>query len=238
MKIAIIGYGKMGRVIEQQALLRGHEIVLKIASSNVQEFNAENLVKADVAIEFTNPHAAVDNVTKLIECDVPTVCGTTAWLHELPKIKALVEQKNGAFIYASNFSLGVNLFFLLNEYAAKLMSPYKEYSAAIKEIHHTAKLDAPSGTAITLAQGLIANNESYTTWVNTANAESGQLPIVSERIDPAPGTHIITYQSAIDTIQLSHEAHSRDGFALGSVIAAEWIVEKKGVFTMRDLFEA
>jgi 4-hydroxy-tetrahydrodipicolinate reductase len=237
MNIAIIGYGKMGRVIEQQALLRGHEVVLKISSSNVNEFNATNLAKADVAIEFTNPHSAVDNVIKLIDCGIPTVCGTTAWLQELPKVKSLVEQKNGAFIYASNFSLGVNLFFLLNEYAAKLMAPYKDYTAGIKEIHHTAKLDAPSGTAITIAQGLIANNGSYTSWVNNADANAGQLPILSERIDPAPGTHIVTYKSAIDTIELSHEAHSRDGFALGSVIAAEWIVGKKGVFTMRDLFE-
>ncbi len=236
MKIAIIGYGKMGQAIERQAEARGHEVILKISSKNIEDFNRENLLGADVAIEFTNPHTAVHNITKLLDASIPTVCGTTAWLDALPMIEAIVQRSNGSLIYASNFSLGVNLFFLINEYAAKLMAPHKGYQTSIKEIHHTAKLDAPSGTAITLAQGIIGNNETYTDWVNNGDNKDHQLSILSERIDPAPGTHIVSYKSAIDTIELSHEAHSREGFALGAVIAAEWIVDKKGVFTMRDLF--
>jgi 4-hydroxy-tetrahydrodipicolinate reductase len=236
MKIAIIGYGKMGQAIEKEALKRGHEIGLKISSINTEALTFENLKGIDVAIEFTHPATAVKNITTLIEASIPTVCGTTAWLDELPKVTSFVKVKNGALIHASNFSLGVNLFFLINEYTAKLMAPYTQYRTGIKEIHHTAKLDAPSGTAITIAEGIIANNKKYTEWSKTAADRDGQLIIESQRIDPAPGTHIVTYKSYIDTIELSHEAHSREGFAMGAVIAAEWIVGKSGVFTMRDLF--
>ncbi len=226
----------MGQAIEEEAVKRGHEIVLKISTKNIETFTIENLKNIDVAIEFTNPAMAVKNLRTLIEASIPTVCGTTAWLDELPEVSSLVESKNGALIHATNFSLGVNLFFLMNEYAAKLMAPYTQYSTAIKEIHHTAKLDAPSGTAITIAEGILANNKNYSEWAKAELQKDGQLPIESERTDPAPGTHNVAYKSAIDTITLSHEAHSRQGFALGAVIAAEWIVDKKGVFTMRDLF--
>jgi 4-hydroxy-tetrahydrodipicolinate reductase len=236
MKIAIIGYGKMGMAIEQQAINRGHTIDLKITIDNTEDFNSENLKDIDVAIEFTAPHVAVGNIKKLADHNVPAVVGTTAWLDHLPEIKNYIADKNGSLIYASNFSLGVNLFFMLNEYAAKLLEPYDAYKADMVEIHHTAKLDAPSGTAITLAEGLMANNNRYSSWVNNTTDQDSVLPILSERINPAPGTHIVNYKSGIDTITLSHEAHSRDGFALGAVIAAEWIVGKKGVYTMRDLF--
>jgi 4-hydroxy-tetrahydrodipicolinate reductase len=237
MNIALIGYGKMGQIIEQQAIKRGHTIALTISIDNTEDFNSANLENIDVAIEFTAPHVVVGNIKKLVDHNIPSVVGTTGWLDHLEEIQNHVTDKNGSLIYASNFSLGVNLFFELNEYAAKLLAPYEAYKADMVEIHHTAKLDAPSGTVITLAQGLMSNNPRYKQWKNFETSEDGTLPIISERIDPAPGTHIINYRSGIDTINLTHEAHSREGFALGAVIAAEWIVAKKGVFTMRDLFK-
>jgi 4-hydroxy-tetrahydrodipicolinate reductase len=237
MNIAIIGFGKMGIAIEKQAIERGHSIGLKINIDNLQDFNEQNLKDIDVAIEFTSPHTAVGNIKKLMDFGVPTVCGTTAWLDFLPEVQKYVEEKNGGFIHATNFSLGVNLFFMLNEVAAKLLEPYPAYKADLEEVHHTAKLDAPSGTAITLATGLMDNNHHYTKWENNLSNEAGVLPIISKRIDPAPGKHTVNYSSGIDTITLIHEAHSRDGFALGAVVAAEWVREKKGVFTMRDLFK-
>jgi 4-hydroxy-tetrahydrodipicolinate reductase len=237
MKIALIGYGKMGKAIEQQAVLRGHEIVLKVSNENIEDFNITRIHKADIAIEFTGPHSALENISKCLDFGIPLVCGSTGWNDKLDKVKDLVQQKNGSLIYASNFSLGVNLFFELNEYAAKLLAPYQSYHTTIKEIHHTAKLDAPSGTAITLAEGIIENNDRYLKWANGQAEADTSLQIFSERIDPAPGTHIVTYKSTIDTLELTHEAHSREGFALGAVIAAEWIAGKKGLFTMRDLFK-
>jgi 4-hydroxy-tetrahydrodipicolinate reductase len=234
MKIALVGYGKMGKAIEQIAINRGHEIVLKINSENAEELNEKNLKHIDVAIEFTKPSLAFNNVKICLDNSVPVVCGTTAWTEKIGEIEQLTKEKNGSFIYGSNFSLGVNLFFALNEYAAQLMNKVKVYETELTEIHHTAKLDAPSGTAITLAEGII-NNSDFESWVKGKSTSASQLGIISERKDPAPGTHIITYSSDIDTIELKHEAHSRVGFATGAVVAAEWLLDKKGVFTMKDV---
>ena len=230
MKIALLGYGKMGKVIEKIALERGHEIVLK-KSRNV---NFESLQNADVAIDFSIPNAAVDNISTCFENGIPVISGTTGWLEHYPKMVQLCEEKKGAFIYASNFSLGVNIFFELNEYLAKMMSQFTQYETSIQEIHHTQKLDAPSGTAITLAESII-NNSDYSSWALDEAKNSDELVINAERIPNVPGTHIITYQSAVDTIEIKHEAHSREGFALGAVVAAEWIFGKKGVYTMKDV---
>jgi 4-hydroxy-tetrahydrodipicolinate reductase len=232
MKIALLGYGKMGKVIERIALERGHEIVLK-KSSNSSYTGLEN---ADVAIDFSIPSAAVANISECFNSGIPVVSGTTGWLEEYSNMVALCEQKNGSFIYGSNFSLGVNLFFELNDYLAKMMSKFKNYSASMEEIHHTQKLDAPSGTAISLAKGIIENTE-YTNWTLDANPKEKELPIEALRIENVPGTHSIFYTSEVDTIEIKHTAHSRDGFALGSIIAAEWLVGKKGVFTMKDVLD-
>lgn len=230
MKIALLGYGKMGQVIERIAKERGHEIVLK-KSRNA---SFEGLEKADVAIDFSIPNAAVDNISTCFENGIPVISGTTGWLEHYPKMVQLCEEKKGAFIYASNFSLGVNIFFELNEYLAKMMSQFTQYETSIQEIHHTQKLDAPSGTAITLAESII-NNSDYSSWALDEAKNSDELVINAERIPNVPGTHIITYQSAVDTIEIKHEAHSREGFALGAVVAAEWIFGKKGVYTMKDV---
>ena len=235
MKIALIGYGKMGKAIEEVALERGHEIVLKVGSTNASEFNAENIIKADVAIEFSIPSLAFDNVSFCIENNIPVICGTTAWLEKLPVVESLVKTKDGSFIYGSNFSLGVNIFFAINEYVAKIMNGKKSYQPTITEIHHTAKLDAPSGTAITLAEGILKNNDSLEKWTKEFAQNEMELPIKSERIDPAPGTHVVTYASEIDTIEIKHEAHTRKGFATGAVVAAEWLLGKKGVYSMKDV---
>lgn len=230
MKIALLGYGKMGQVIERIAKERGHEIVLK-KSRNA---SFEGLDKADVAIDFSIPNAAVDNISTCFENGIPVISGTTGWLEHYSRMVQLCEEKKGAFIYASNFSLGVNIFFELNEYLAKMMSQFTQYDTSIQEIHHTQKLDAPSGTAITLAESII-NNSDYSSWALDEAKKSDELVINSERIPNVPGTHIITYQSAVDTIEIKHEAHSREGFALGAVVAAEWIFGKKGVYTMKDV---
>lgn len=235
VKIALIGYGKMGKTIERIATGRGHEVVLKIDDQNLAEFTPENLQKADVAIEFTRPEAAVKNIETLLAAGVPTVCGTTGWLAEFDRIKSLCEGQNGAFFYASNFSVGVNIFFAVNRYLATMMNEQTQYSASMKEIHHTQKLDAPSGTAITLAEGILANVKRLTHWVNETSTDASALGIVSERVDPAPGTHVVTYDSAVDSIEITHTAHSREGFATGAVVAAEWLVGRKGVFSMKDM---
>lgn len=235
MKIALIGYGKMGKAIEEIAVQKGHEVVLKIDLSNLDEFTKENISKADVAIEFTSPHTAYENVEKCIEFGVPVVCGSTGWLEKLNVIEDLCINNNGAFLYASNFSIGVNLFFELNTYLAKLMSNYTQYNSSITEIHHTQKKDAPSGTAITLAEQILANNSNKKSWINQATDDKNELEIISERIDPAPGTHTIKYSSAIDDIEITHTAHNRTGFASGAVLAAEFIANKKGIFTMKDV---
>lgn len=235
MKIAIIGYGKMGKSIEKIALERGHEIVLKIGIENLEDFTPQNLKKAEIAIEFSGPESAFANITGCIQNGIPVVCGSTGWLDHLPEAEKLSKDLGVGFLYASNFSLGVNLFFQVNKYLARLMSPFKEYDIKISETHHTAKLDAPSGTAITLAEQILENNPNKSGWskANDGNAET--LPIESLRIDPAPGTHIITYASEIDTIKIEHEAHSRMGFAFGAVLAAEFMVNKSGVFSMNDV---
>lgn len=229
MKIALLGYGKMGKVIERIALERGHQIILKKTSTDT----FEGLEKADVAIDFSVPSSAVENITACINVNVPVISGTTGWLEQYQNIVDYVTEKEGAFIYGSNFSLGVNIFFQLNEYLAKMMANLKQYNVSLEEIHHTQKLDAPSGTAISLAEGIIKNTD-FTTWTMN-QPEQNQIPIEAKRIENVPGTHIIKYQSEVDTIEIEHVAHSREGFALGSVVAAEWLIGKKGVFTMKDV---
>ena len=235
MKIAIIGYGKMGKTIERLAVAKGHEIILKINADNIEEFTTENLKKAEVAIEFSHPESAFENIKKCLEVGLPIVSGTTAWLDKLDEAKAICTENNGAFMYASNFSIGVNIFFEVNNYLAKMMNPQPQYEPSLHEIHHTQKLDAPSGTGITLAQGVLNNIDRKDNWVNRKIEKSTELALTSERIDPAPGTHAVTYSSEIDTIEIKHTAHSREGFASGAILAAEWIIGKKGYFTMRDL---
>lgn len=229
MKIALLGYGKMGKVIERIALERGHEIVLRKGSQD--SFDA--LKNADVAIDFSVPSSAVENISACLEQGIPVVSGTTGWLEKYDEMVALCQSKNGSFIYGSNFSLGVNIFFELNEYLAKMMANLKDYKVSMEEIHHTQKLDAPSGTAISLANGIIQNTD-YTNWTLETPKE-GEIHIEAKRIENIPGTHSIFYDSVVDQIEIKHTAHSREGFALGSVIAAEWLVDKKGVFTMKDV---
>lgn len=235
MKIALIGYGKMGKAIEQIALQKGHEIVLRINDQNLQEFTVENLAAADVAIEFTGPHSALDNLRTLLSWKVPVVCGSTGWTAELPSIETLVTETNGSFLYASNFSVGVNLFFELNKRLAALMAPHPEYRVVMEEIHHTQKLDAPSGTAITLAEQIMEQRSDKKNWVNVASEDPTELSIISKREDPAPGTHRVSYLSTIDDIEIIHTAHSRQGFASGAVLAAEYIKDRKGIFSMKDV---
>lgn len=231
MKIALLGYGKMGQTIERIALSRGHEIVLK-----KDEFNTyEGLSNADVAIDFSIPAVAVENISSCFYANVPVISGTTGWLDRYGEMEALCIEKNGAFISSSNFSLGVNLFFGLNEYLAKMMSKFDSYKVEMEEIHHTQKLDSPSGTAISLAQGVIENS-NYTNWT-LDQAKENQIHIEAKRIGDVPGTHTVMYNSAIDSIEIKHTAHNREGFALGAVIAAEWIVGKQGIFTMKDVLE-
>ena len=234
MKIALVGYGKMGKAIEEIALQRGHEIVLKIDFDNNADLTSEKLQAADVAIEFTSPHSAYGNLEKLQEAGVPVVCGSTGWLDKWEVVEKSFSEK-GALVYASNYSIGVNLFFELNKKLASLMSNYPEYQVELKEIHHTQKKDSPSGTAVTLAEQVLESLPSKTHWVNENSAEADALPIISERIDPAPGTHVVKYSSSIDDIEITHTAHNRKGFATGAVLAAEFIVGKQGVFGMKDV---
>lgn len=239
MKIAIIGYGKMGKTIEKLAIERGHEIVLKISSGNLDEFNAENLKKSnsDVAIEFTNPHSAYQNITTCFEAGVKVVSGSTAWLDAWDQALASMNANNGSFIYASNFSVGVNIFFALNSHLAKLMNPLLDYDVRMAEIHHTAKLDAPSGTAVTLAEGIIDQLDRKSKWVKETEPKEDEIVIESIRQDPAPGTHSITYSSTIDDIEITHTAKSRNGFALGAILAAEYLKDKTGLHTMKDVLK-
>ena len=235
MKIALIGYGKMGKAIEEIALEKGHEIVLKIDVGNSDEFTKENLQRADAAIEFTGPHSAFDNVKKCIEFGVPVISGSTGWLDKWNEISAMCETHNGCLVYSSNYSIGVNLFFELNKQLAKLMEPYDAYDVQMTEIHHTEKKDAPSGTAITLAEQILSNMGRKNQWVNHPSTNATDLVITSERIDPAPGTHTVAYDSPIDTIEITHTAHTRKGFASGAVLAAEFAKNKSGIFTMKDV---
>lgn len=239
MKIGLIGYGKMGKTIERIANERGHEIVYRINSSNPIE--QVDLKQADVAIEFTRPELAVSHIHICLDNQVPVVVGTTAWQNDLPQVLKAVEEKNGSLLYASNFSLGVNIFFHMNEKLAKIMSNQPEYSAEVSEIHHVQKLDSPSGTAVSIAEGILENNSNYTSYVSelgkTPVHSAHELPITAYREPEVPGTHTVTYNSEIDLISMTHIAHNRDGFALGSVVAAEFLHNKKGVFTMRDVLE-
>ncbi len=229
MKIALLGYGKMGKVIERIALERGHEIILKKSSQD----SFDGLQNADVAIDFSVPTSAVTHISECLNNNVPIICGTTGWLEDYEKMVALCNEKKGSFIYGSNFSLGVNIFFELNEYLAKMMHNLKQYNVSMEEIHHTQKLDAPSGTAISLANGIIKNTDS-TNWT-LEEPKKNEIHIEAKRIENVPGTHSIFYDSEVDQIEIKHTAHSREGFALGSVIAAEWLIGKKGVFTMKDV---
>ena len=229
MKIALLGYGKMGKVIERIALERGHKIVLK----KDHDSSFEGLENADVAIDFSVPDSAVENISECFNKDIPVISGTTGWLADYPKMVELCNAKNGSFIYGSNFSLGVNVFFELNEYLAKMMANLKQYKVSMEEIHHTQKLDAPSGTAITLAEGVIKHTD-YANWT-LETPISNEIHIEAKRIENVPGTHSIFYDSEVDQIEIKHTAHSREGFALGAVVAAEWLVGKKGVFTMKDV---
>lgn len=229
MKIALLGYGKMGKVIERIALERGHEIVLRKSGQDT----FDGLENADVAIEFSIPDAAVENITECFNRNVPVISGTTGWLEHYPKVTKLCEEKSGAFIYGSNFSLGVNIFFQLNEYLAKMMSKLTQYKVSMEEIHHLQKLDAPSGTAISLAKDIIENSD-YSSWA-LENAKADELLIEAKREEGVPGTHTVFYNSEIDSIEIKHTAHSRKGFAFGAVVAAEWLFGKKGIYTMKDV---
>ncbi|MER3470008.1 MAG: 4-hydroxy-tetrahydrodipicolinate reductase [Chitinophagaceae bacterium] len=235
MRIALIGYGKMGHMIEEVGVTRGHEIVLKIHADNKNEFTKENMANADVAIEFTAPDSAFLNVKRCLDFGVPIVSGSTGWNDHLQAAKDYCIEKNSAFLHASNFSVGVNIFFKVNELLAKLMATQPNYEVTVKEVHHTAKKDAPSGTAVTIAEQIMANLPRKKSWVNNKSSNADELSIISERIDPAPGTHYVRYTSDIDDIEIIHTAHNRKGFALGAVLAAEFIAGKKGVFTMNDV---
>ncbi|HTA83549.1 MAG TPA: 4-hydroxy-tetrahydrodipicolinate reductase [Bacteroidia bacterium] len=235
MKIALIGYGKMGKEIEKIALSQSHEVVWKFDETNAAEFTAQNLKKADVAIEFTTPDSAVSNIYKCFEANVPVVCGTTGWLKHFDEVKQACNDKKQAFFYASNYSIGVNLFFKLNEQLATIMKPYKNYTPSMEEIHHIHKKDAPSGTGITLAEGLIKKHGGISKWALAEQAKTGELPILAKREGEVPGTHIVSYTSDYDKISIRHEAYSRKGFAEGAVVAALWLVGKKGVYGMNDL---
>jgi 4-hydroxy-tetrahydrodipicolinate reductase len=230
MKIALFGYGKMGKEIEQIALQRGHEIVLKI--NRTEEYD---ISKVDIAIDFSVPNAALSNIVSCFRNNVPVISGTTGWLDDFDKAIDVCKENNGSFIYASNFSIGVNIFFELNKQLAKMMSSQEEYSINVEEIHHTKKLDTPSGTAITLAEGII-NNTSKRDWqLKETQVNAGTIPIEAKRILDVPGTHIISYESQIDSIEIKHTAHNRKGFALGAIIAAEWLNHKIGIYTMKDV---
>ncbi|WP_272150400.1 4-hydroxy-tetrahydrodipicolinate reductase [Tenacibaculum aiptasiae] len=229
MKIALLGYGRMGKEIEKIALQRGHEIVIK--TSGKEDYNISD---ADVAIDFSVPSSAFNNITNCINNKIPVVSGTTGWLEHYNSVVELCNKKKGAFIYASNFSLGVNVFFELNKQLSKMMNTLNQYNVSIEEIHHTKKLDAPSGTAITLAEGIIENSEK-TAWELDQKTSENNIPISAIRTPKVPGTHTVTYNSEIDTIDIKHTAHNRQGFALGAVVAAEWLISKTGVYTMRDV---
>ncbi|WP_418603215.1 4-hydroxy-tetrahydrodipicolinate reductase [Hwangdonia sp.] len=230
MNIALLGYGRMGKTIEQIAIKRGHNIVLTVDKDDKDY----DITKADVAIDFSIPDVAFNNISNCINNNVPVISGTTGWLNKYNDAVNLCKERDGAFIYASNYSLGVNIFFELNKTLAKMMSVLKQYNVTMEEIHHTQKLDAPSGTAITLAEGIIEKHDGFDHWKLDEDGEN-TIPITAKRIENVPGTHTVNYESEVDTISIEHVAHNRQGFALGAVIAAEWIVGKTGIFTMNDV---
>lgn len=235
MKIALIGYGKMGHAIETIAEKRGHSVVLRITSSNKDQLTAEQLQQADVAIEFTVPDCAKENVLRCISAGVSVVSGTTGWNEELQEVRDFACNRNVGFLHASNFSVGVNIFFEVNKLLASLMNGRPDYTVSIEETHHTQKKDAPSGTAITLAEQVIANLDGKRKWALNDFNDDNAVPIIAHRVENVPGTHKVTYASAIDNIDIVHTAHNRDGFALGAVLAAEYVAGKKGVFSMQDV---
>lgn len=245
MKIVLLGYGKMGQLIEKFCLKRGHEVVLTVDASNRDAITVEDLKDADVAIDFSTPDAALSNISLCFEADLPIVVGTTGWYEHLQEVKEVCMEAEQALLYGSNFSIGVNVFFHVNRVLAKAMDPYKQYDAQIEEIHHIHKLDAPSGTAITIAEGILENSTSKSTWVNevVGSSESGfvnkpeELLIESLRIEEVPGTHTVLYSSEVDQIEFKHTAHNREGFALGAVVAAEWLCGKKGFYQVTEMFD-
>lgn len=230
MKIALVGYGKMGHIIDDIATKKGHEIVAKLNETPT----FENLNNPDVVIEFSNPQVAFNNIKVCLENNIPVVCGTTGWLDSKPQIEEIALQNNTGFLYGSNFSLGVNLFFALNEKLANLMKDFPEYNVQLEEIHHTHKKDAPSGTAISIAEGIIKNDSRFDAW-KLDETQNKELGIFAIREDEVPGTHSVYYKSAVDEIEIKHTAFNRNGFAVGAVIAAEWIIGKTGNFTMNDV---
>lgn len=234
MNIILLGYGKMGKTIERIALERGHQIAARIDVGNQQDLDT---VTGDVAIEFSHPDAAFGNITKCLERGIPVICGTTGWLSRKTEIEALCAQKQGTFFYASNYSLGVNIFFKVNEFLSRIMNGFDGYEPELAEIHHTEKKDAPSGTAITLAEGVLKHLSRKKAWVHDQAAAAAELPILSSRIGMVPGTHSVKYSSAVDDIEIKHTAHSREGFAQGAVLVSEWIKGKKGVLNMDDFLK-
>lgn len=237
LKIALIGYGKMGKTIEKIAQSKGHDISLKIDINASDSLVDLSPATADVAIEFTRPEAAFQNIATSLKQGVPVVCGTTGWLDRMDDIKAICAEANSGFFYASNYSIGVNIFFALNRYLATRMNNFPEYDIEMQEIHHTQKLDAPSGTAITLAEGILENIERKGSWINETEVNIDEIAIESLRVADTPGTHSIQYTSEIDAIEIKHTAFSRQGFASGAVTAAEWLLGKKGCFGMKDLLD-
>ena len=234
MKIALLGYGKMGKTIEEIAIQKGHTISLIIDVHNLHDLTKENLQKADVAIEFTTPENSVNNLLQCFDAGVPVVCGTTGWLNNFDKVKEICLQENGSFIYASNYSIGVNIFFELNKKLAELMRKH-DYNVTVEEIHHTQKKDSPSGTAITIAEQLLKELPQKKQWVTYKSEKDEDLSIISKRIDPAPGIHNVKYSSEVDDIEIIHTAHNRKGFASGAVLAAEFLKDKKGIYSMKDV---
>jgi 4-hydroxy-tetrahydrodipicolinate reductase len=234
MRIVLVGYGKMGKTIEKIAVQRGHQIAAKIDVDNPGDLDK---VHADAAIEFSHPDAAFNNITRCLNRNLPVVCGTTGWLSRKPEVEKIVKEKDGSFFYASNYSMGVNIFFKMNEYLASIMKNFDAYDVSMDEIHHTEKKDAPSGTAITLAEGIIQSIGRKKSWTNNETKDPREIGIQSFRIDQVPGTHTVKYTSPIDTIEIKHTAHTREGFALGAVLVAEWIKDKKGVLNMDDFLK-
>ncbi len=237
MKILLIGYGRMGQAIERLATERGHQIVGKIDVQNMAELSNVDASEVDVAIEFTRPESAFNNLKICVEKGIKVISGTTGWLDQFDELVELCKQNDGTFLYASNYSLGVNLFFELNRRLARMMNPHKSYEPIMEEIHHTHKLDSPSGTAITLAEGVIDNNDLKKSWVNETKNNDEELEIISFREGEVPGTHTVKYKSEMDEIEIKHTAHTRDSFALGAVVVAEWVSNQKGILTMQDFLQ-
>jgi len=244
MKIVLLGYGKMGQLIERFAMKRGHEVVLIVDESNRSSITSEDLEDADMAIDFSTPDAALENISLCFESDLPLVVGTTGWYEHLEEVKETCLDADQSLLYGSNFSIGVNIFFHINKMLANAMNPYKQYDVQVEEIHHIHKLDAPSGTAITIAEGILENSDDKKSWVNSVEGsgeevipKADELLIESLRIEEVPGTHTVLYSSEVDQVEFKHTAHSREGFALGAVIAAEWLFGKKGFYQVTEMFD-